>query len=459
MSVLIAWDAWGHGFDMSRLTNGIGFFGASDVQAVYLGAIDNRTVAYELYGAYPVAYMTVSGTVNVQTGDALISDILYLDGNFNFCLTWEDARLSINVYDDFRFGGIASILNGPDRIYGNSYDDLIKGGNGNDMLSGRGGDDRLYGEAGNDRLVGGVGDDWLSGGAGNDRLDGGAGDDIYVLSVQGDTITERAGGGIDEVRIASTYTLGAHLENLTLTGGADLNGTGNGAHNTLVGNRGANTLAGLRGNDLLDGGAGRDRMEGGPGNDTYFVDRATDVVVERAREGDDVVFSAVSYRLPANVEGLALLGSNNSTGTGNGLDNVLLGNGGNNVLSGGGGDDLVVAGEGMDLLLGGAGSDAFAFLADQMEFDLYADIIGDFTPGKDLIVLDSGYFASLTPGELLAGNFAVIGDAPDGDNYVLFDAIDGMVYYDPTGGDPGGAVPIVLIDNGALTTAGDFLIV
>ena len=45
---------------------------------------------------------------------------------------------------------------------------------------------------------------------------GGEGDDTYVIQ-DGDTVTEAAGEGIDEVQIASSYTLGANVENLTLT--------------------------------------------------------------------------------------------------------------------------------------------------------------------------------------------------------------------------------------------------
>ena len=41
-----------------------------------------------------------------------------------------------------------------------------------------------------------------------------------------------------------TYTLGANVENLTLTGSGDINGTGNGLANVITGNAGNNTLDG-----------------------------------------------------------------------------------------------------------------------------------------------------------------------------------------------------------------------
>ena len=41
-----------------------------------------------------------------------------------------------------------------------------------------------------------------------------------------------------------SFTLGADVENLILTGGAAINGTGNDLANTLTGNAGANMLDG-----------------------------------------------------------------------------------------------------------------------------------------------------------------------------------------------------------------------
>ena len=65
--------------------------------------------------------------------------------------------------------------------------------------------------------------------------------------------------GLDTVQSSITYTLGAEIENLTLTGNGSINGTGNALDNVLTGNSGNNTL---------NGGAGADTLIGGTGTDT-----------------------------------------------------------------------------------------------------------------------------------------------------------------------------------------------
>ncbi|MEY4352079.1 MAG: hypothetical protein RLZZ609_320, partial [Cyanobacteriota bacterium] len=74
---------------------------------------------------------------------------------------------------------------------------------------------------------------------------------------------------------SATYSLspgsfgnqGFGIENLTLTGSAAINATGNGKANVLTGNSSNNSLTGGAGNDTLTGGAGNDTLIGGAGFD------------------------------------------------------------------------------------------------------------------------------------------------------------------------------------------------
>ena len=60
------------------------------------------------------------------------------------------------------------------------------------------------------------------------------------------------------VQISVSYTLGANLENLTLTDTTAINLTGNALAQSITGNAGANRIDGKGGNDTLTGGAGAD---------------------------------------------------------------------------------------------------------------------------------------------------------------------------------------------------------
>ncbi|MFN6340172.1 MAG: choice-of-anchor L domain-containing protein [Cyanobacteriota bacterium] len=66
---------------------------------------------------------------------------------------------------------------------------------------------------------------------------------------------------------ATVTTLATNYLDLTLTGTAAINGTGNNNANTLTGNSANNVLSGGAGNDLLVGGAGADTLVGGTGAD------------------------------------------------------------------------------------------------------------------------------------------------------------------------------------------------
>jgi Ca2+-binding RTX toxin-like protein len=225
------------------------------------------------------------------------------------------------------------------------------------ILTGNAGNNMIIGNALNDTLIGNDGDDTLDGSGGKDIMIGGLGNDTYYVSTLGDQVTELSNQGTDTVIVGFSYTLGAHVENLSLTGNGDLKGTGNVHNNTLLGTSGNNILLGGGGvdqlygglgDDLLNGGTNVDSLYGGDGNDTYYVNLTGDQVFEQFNEGIDTVNSLVDYTLGNHVENLILGGTDHLKANGNALDNQIIGNSGNNLINGGLGDNLLIGGAGND---------------------------------------------------------------------------------------------------------------
>ena len=197
-------------------------------------------------------------------------------------------------------------------------------------------------------FVGTTGNDVITGTIFADVMTGGLGDDTYVLNNIGDVITEMANAGTDTIQSSITHTLASNIENLTLTGSGNINGTGNSLGNTLTANSGTNTLSGLA------------------GDDTYVITSSGHTITESSSAGTDTVQSSVTFTLGDNIENLTLTGSDNINGTGNSLANTLTGNSGNNTINGGGG---------IDTMTGGGGNDVF-YLNGTSAF---GTIIKDFT--------------------------------------------------------------------------------
>jgi Ca2+-binding RTX toxin-like protein len=282
----------------------------------------------------------------------------------------------------------------------------------------------IKGNNGNDNITGSQYSDLLDGGTGNDNMIGGLDNDVYIVDSATDTITENANEGTDRIESSITFSLAAlpNIENLTLTGTAAINGTGNAGDNIITGNAGNNTLSGGAGIDSLIGGAGNDILNGGAGYDrvnyagshTEFQTnilsdgsiQIKDNVTSNGDEGTDTLIGVERINFAANGGCYDVLtgssGNDSLTGSnvwslifgGDGND-TLSGKDGNDTLSGGAGNDNLYGGYGLgkDTLTGGLGVDRFNYrnLADSV-FNNF-DVITDFNAntGNDL------FFVSTAP--------------------------------------------------------------
>ena len=349
-------------------------------------------------------------------------------------------------------------------------------------------------------------DNLIFGNAGVNVLTGGAGNDAYIVSTAGTTVIENSSEGTDTVLSAVTFSLGANVEHLTLTGSANINGTGNSLANTLAGNTGINILTGGDGTDtyvihhsastivetltggtdivtsdvsfalganvehlfLLGGGninatgnaiqnvlvgnLGINTLTGGAGDDIYFVQAAGATLIENPGAGLDTLFNYVSMTLDDNVEDMRLQGTGNINGTGNASANVLTGNSGSNTLNGKGG---------LDTLIGGSGADTFRFDS-ALNATTNLDTITDFSVTDDTLQLENALFTALTAtGTLSADMFrsgAGITTAADANDFLIYNSSTGALYYDPDGSGSTASIQFAtLTGNPALTNA-DFVV-
>lgn len=383
-------------------------------------------------------------------------------------------------------------------IFGTNNADTIVARLDGSTIDGFAGDDILRGMDAADTLRGGDGNDTLNGGAGADEMRGGADDDIYIVDNPGDTVFESANQGTDTVRSSISFSLASkHVENLELTGFANIDGGGNSFNNVIIGNSG---------NNVINGRTGADRMEGKAGNDRYYVDNAGDKAIEAANEGTDRVVTTVSYSLAGqHIERLTLDGTANINGAGNSLANWIVGNSGNNVINGrtgadrmegkagndqyqvdhkddqvieasgqgtdrvestvsfslsgqhierlklagtadinGGGNSLsnqIAGNSGGNILNGREGNDTLKGYAgsDVFRFNTAlgsnnVDTIADFQINVDEIQIDNAIFTAVGTA-LSASEFVAntSGTATNGAQNILYDTTDGRLFYDPDG--------------------------
>jgi Ca2+-binding RTX toxin-like protein len=253
----------------------------------------------------------------------------------------------------------------------------------------------------------------------------------------GDVVDETTGSGIDTVNASITFSLAdvlhvkGDVENLTLTGTRNVNGTGNALDNSITGNGGANVLAGLGGADTFDGGAGSDIVTyaassagvnvslmthlgsgGDAEGDTLFnIEKLTGSNFDDTLEGDGAAnvltggtgIDTVSYEhaVAGVTVNLSTTRAQNTLGagsdtlsgfenvTGSQFDDILSGTIGVNTIMGGAGNDKITGGGGSDVLAGGVDADTFVFKAPADSAPCLADVITDLLEGTDKIDLSA----------------------------------------------------------------------
>lgn len=300
---------------------------------------------------------------------------------------------------------------------------------GSDVINGSGNAlaNMIIGNTAYNVLTGGLGNDTIDGGTGSgDSLAGGIGNDTYIVDDLTDTLVENTNEGTDTIQSSTGLSLNFYnnIENLSLTGSANINAWGSAVANVLTGNDGNNQLIG---DGVFDTIVDIDTLKGGKGDDTYFVNltqvgtnnatatvKLEDSVLENVSEGIDEVnltgdFSALTTAstivLGANIEKLRLDSATSNTTklniTGNILNNTFVGNSVANKIDGGAGNDVIYGGAGNDTLLGGAGNDDLLGMTgvddlqggtgnDRYYVDLILNGAGDAVLIEDLITEAAG---------------------------------------------------------------------
>jgi Ca2+-binding RTX toxin-like protein len=352
-------------------------------------------------GADIVTVFNGHDTVDLGAGfDTLVVDFRHIEYQGVVTLVAPTGDLATGYAGSFEAGSAQVDFQNVERfvVYGADGDYRITTAGGDDFISTGNGGGWVYAGAGKDVIEAGGGHDFIDGGQGADTMYGGDGDDTYLIDNAADRMIETGWAlGRDLAQASISYSLaGTYVDDLTLTGSAAINGTGNSGYNVITGNGAAN---------VLDGRAGGDWLEGLGGDDTYIVDHVEDWAVEAAGGGYDTVRSSVSFTLhdEQELEKLVLTGNNGVSGTGNNIANRIIGNAAANVLDGAGGADR---------LAGGAGDDVYIV-------DMSADrVIEEAAGGIDTVQSSVDFALSANVERLVLTGWAEVGKGNALDNII-----------------------------------------
>ncbi|MDD2776613.1 MAG: hypothetical protein PHU06_11715 [Gallionella sp.] len=213
-------------YESGVLVGSFGTYTTTDVLAV---VYEGNTIRYLKNGI-------AQRTVNTTAGRTF-----YLDTSlYNTGYTLNDIQYGVSNLTTTGVtlnGNSLSKTSGTTGWNADVYASCASNGTGNELnniLVGNSAANILNGGAGDDTLNGGAGADTLDGGLGADNMLGGMGNDIYVVDNAGDVVVENLNEGIDTVASSMSYTLGANVENLTLTNTTTSNRMGDALNDRLA---------------------------------------------------------------------------------------------------------------------------------------------------------------------------------------------------------------------------------
>jgi Ca2+-binding RTX toxin-like protein len=209
-------------------------------------------------------------------------------------------------------------------------------------------------------------------------------------------------------------------------------------------------LFGTANSDRVLGGIGNDRLYGRDGNDRLYGEDGNDRL--HGSDGNDALFGADGND---SLDGQA---GNDALDGGSGNDR-LYGSFGDDVLSAGSGNDRLYGESGADILRGGSGKDAFVYNAlPNSPEDV--DTIRDFSVANDTFWLNNKVFTGLgNEGQLKSAAFRTGTEAHDSTDRVIFDRINGVLYYDQDGTGATEQVMVAKLSTGLRMTNLDILVI